>query len=212
MPSRNLSSTESFCASLKRRRRRTCWRRSLWPALAPQNHFFITESPAKLLPGGANHELTAGLVGIADYFDLLDRHHFQARENSFHGRIKRVYRLIAAHERALGDRVLTYLRGKKGVRIIGRTSMTENATETTGRAPTISFTVAGRRSQDIAETLNKERIAIGHGDFWARRCIQALGLTPEDGAVRVGIAHYNDDSDIDRLLAALDRAIQDVNS
>lgn len=182
-------------------------RDSLWSDLAPQNHFFITEAPAKLLPGGANHELTAGLVGIADYFDLLDRHHFQARENSFHGRVARVYRLIAAHEAALAERVLSYLRAKKGVRIVGRASMSEGETEATGRAPTISFIVAGRRSQDIAEALNKERIAIGHGDFWARRCIQAMGLTPEDGVVRVGIAHYNDDSDIDRLLAALDRAI-----
>src|SRR5471030_588923 len=49
-------------------------KRELWKDLAPQNHFFIPEAPDKLLPGGANHELTAGLVGIADYFDLLDRH------------------------------------------------------------------------------------------------------------------------------------------
>ncbi len=77
----------------------------------------------------------------------------------------------------------------------------------TGRAPTISFTAAGRRSQDIAEALNKEPIGIGYGDFFARRCIEALGLTPEDGVVRVGIAHYNDDGDNDRLLAALDRLL-----
>ena len=179
-------------------------KRALWKDLAPQNHFFIDESPAKLLPGGSNHELTAGLVGIADYFDLLDRHHFPGPENEFHGRVARVYRLIEAHERRLGERVLSYLRGKPGIRIIGKNSMAEG---TTGRAPTISFTVAGRSSQDIAEALNKERIAIGNGDFWARRCIEALGLTPEDGVVRVGIAHYNDDGDIDRLLVALDRVL-----
>jgi cysteine desulfurase family protein (TIGR01976 family) len=179
-------------------------RRSLWKDLAPLNHFFIEESPAKLLPGGPNHELTAGLVGIADYFDLLDRHHFQGPENEFHGRVARVYRLIEAHERRLGERVLSYLRAKPGIRIIGKDSMAEG---TAGRAPTISFTVAGRRSQDIAEALNKDRIAIGNGDFWARRCIEALDLTPEDGVVRVGIAHYNDDGDIDRLLAALDKVL-----
>ena len=100
--------------------------------------------------------------------------------------------------------MLSYLRSKPGIRIIGRTSMADGGA---GRAPTISFTVAGRRSQDIAEALNKERIAIGNGDFWARRCIEALGLTPEDGVVRVGIAHYNDDGDIDRLLAALDKVL-----
>ncbi len=179
-------------------------RRELWKDLAPQNHFFIQEAPDKLLPGGANHELTAGLVGIADYFDLLDRHHFQGPENEFHGRVARVYRLIEAHERRLGERVLAYLRAKPGIRIIGKQSM---AGESPDRAPTISFTVAGRRSQDIAEALNKENIAIGFGDFFARRCIEALGLTPEDGVVRVGIAHYNDDGDIDRLLAAFGKVL-----
>jgi len=179
-------------------------KRELWKDLAPQNHFFIPEAPDKLLPGGANHELTAGLVGIADYFDLLDRHHFQGPENEFHGRVARVYRLIEVHERRLGERVLAYLRAKPGIRIIGKQSMAE---ESAARAPTISFTVAGRCSQDVAEALNKLNIAIGFGDFFARRCIEALGLTPEDGVVRVGIAHYNDDADVDRLLAAFDKVL-----
>jgi cysteine desulfurase family protein (TIGR01976 family) len=179
-------------------------KRELWKDLVPQNHFFVEDSTLKLLPGGSNHELTAGLVGTADYFDLLDRHHFQGPENEFHGRVARVYRLIEAHERRLGERVLAYLRARPGIRIIGQHSMSEGSS---GRAPTISFTVAGRRSQDVAEALNRERIAIGFGDFYARRCVEALGLNPDDGVVRVGIAHYNDDGDIDRLLAALDKVL-----
>jgi cysteine desulfurase family protein (TIGR01976 family) len=179
-------------------------RKELWNRLAPQNHFFIGEEPLKLLPGGSNHELTAGLVGIADYFDLVDRHHFQSPENEFHGRVARVYRMIEAHEARLAERVLSYLRGKPGIRIIGQKDMSE---KTAGRAPTISFTVEGKRSQDVAEALNKLQIAIGFGDFYARRCVEALGLNPDDGVVRVGIAHYNDDADVDRLLAAFDRVL-----
>jgi cysteine desulfurase family protein (TIGR01976 family) len=177
-------------------------RHALWERLAPQNHFFVTKAPDKLLPGGANHELSAGLVGVADYFDILDRHHFGQPENSFHGRVRRVYGLIEAHERRLGERVLNYLRTRNDTRIVGRRSMADG-----DRAPTISFTVAGRRSADIALALNRQQIAIGNGDFWGRRCVEALGLTPEDGVVRVGIAHYNDDGDVDRLLEALDRAL-----
>jgi cysteine desulfurase family protein (TIGR01976 family) len=174
-------------------------RRALWERLAPQNHFFVTKAPDKLLPGGANHELTAGLVGIADYFDLLDQHHFDQPEYEFHGRVRRVYGLIENHERSLGERVLAYLRAKPGFRIVGRES-----TAAGERAPTISFAIAGRRSNDVARALNGDKIAIGHGDFWGRRCIEALGLSPDDGVVRIGIAHYNNDGDIDRLLGALD--------
>ena len=66
---------------------------------------------------------------------------------------------------------------------------------------------SGRSSTEIAAKLHRHRIAIGNGDFWARRCITALGLTPEDGVVRVGIAHYNSAGDIDRLIKALDEAL-----
>jgi selenocysteine lyase/cysteine desulfurase len=65
----------------------------------------------------------------------------------------------------------------------------------------------GRKSADIVAKLNAARIAIGHGDFWAARLIKALGLTAEDGVIRIGLAHYNDDEDVDRLLTALDQAL-----
>ena len=74
-------------------------------------------------------------------------------------------------------------------------------------SPNIAFSVPGQSSKAIAEALYKDKIAIGFGDFYAARCIKGLGLTAEDGVLRVGIAHYNDDADIDRLLASLDRLL-----
>jgi selenocysteine lyase/cysteine desulfurase len=38
--------------------------------------------------------------------------------------------------------------------------------------------------------------------------VSAVGLNPEDGVVRVGIAHYNSANDIDRLLEALERVLR----
>jgi selenocysteine lyase/cysteine desulfurase len=40
------------------------------------------------------------------------------------------------------------------------------------------------------------------GDNYAYELCQVLGLQSE-GAVRAGIVHYNDDSDVDRLLSGL---------
>ena len=67
---------------------------------------FIGEDdiPLKLLPGGVNHEFTASLVGLADYFELVYRHHFQAPENSFTRRVQRVYELFQRHEDRLANR------------------------------------------------------------------------------------------------------------
>jgi selenocysteine lyase/cysteine desulfurase len=169
-----------------------------------QNHFFIGEDdiPLKLLPGGTNHELGAGLVGVADYFEALDIHHFDQPANSLHGKVRRVYELAAAHEAKLADRIEAFLTSRPGVHIYGRQPTSD------GRlSPNIAFTVAEHSSKAIAETLYKDRIAVGFGDFYAARCIKGLGLTAEDGVVRIGIAHYNDDGDVDRLLAALDRVL-----
>jgi cysteine desulfurase family protein (TIGR01976 family) len=179
-------------------------KRAILKQLRNQNHYFITDDNVayKFLPGGPNHELAAGCVGIADYFDALHAHHKLQPANSFHARLMRLYGLIAAHEAKLAATVESFLTSRRGVRIVGRKPSSD------GRlAPVIAFYVPGRASADIVAKLNQERIAIGHGDFWAARLIKALGLTAEDGAVRIGLAHYNDDRDVERLLAALDRAL-----
>jgi len=59
-------------------------------------------------------------------------------------------------------------------------------------------------SQFIGQKLAEHNIAVGAGDFYALRCVQALGMDPEDGVVRVSLVHYNSTEEIDRLLAALD--------
>lgn len=168
-----------------------------------QQHFFIGEDeiPLKLLPGGTNHEFTAGLMGIADYVDGVYAHHVKAPENSLLARTKRVFELIAAHEQTLANQVLDFLRDRKKVRIIGQKHATGH------RAPTISFTVEGMNSRKIAEALNARKIAIGYGDFYAKRCIDALGTAPQEGVVRIGLAHYNGAEELNRTLEALDQVI-----
>ena len=179
-------------------------KRDVLKRLRNQNHHFITDDNVayKFLPGGPNHEFAAGSVGMADYFDALHTHHTLAPANSFHARLQAVYKLIAAHEAKLADRVVSFLQSCRDVRIVGRRPSSD------GRlAPVIAFHVPGRPSAEIVATLNARQIAIGHGDFWAARLIKALGLTAEDGVVRIGLAHYNDERDVERLLTALDQAL-----
>ena len=179
-------------------------RRALLKQARNQNHFFITDDNVayKFLPGGPNHEFAAGSVGIADYFDGLHSHHKLEPANNFHARLQGVYRLIAAHEARLAAKVEAYLKSRPEVRIVGRKPSSD------GRlAPVIAFHVPGRASSDIVAKLNAQQIAIGNADFWAARLIKALGLTAEDGVVRIGLAHYNDDRDVERLLTALERAL-----
>ena len=78
--------------------------------LPGQNHFFLDDQmPLKMNPGGPNHEFTAALVGVADYFEALATHHLDEPPNTFQGRIEAVFGLIADHEQALAMRFADFL-------------------------------------------------------------------------------------------------------
>jgi len=169
-----------------------------------QNHFFIGEEqiPLKLNPGGPNHELTAALAGIADYFEALHAHHFTDSANTLHRRVRAVFALIARHEERLATRFADFLSSKPGVRLLGgRTGAAKEG------APTFSFVVEGLRSAAIPPRLEGARVAIGSGHFYAYRLMEALGVDPADGVVRASMVHYNTAEEVERLMEALDAVI-----
>ena len=71
-----------------------------------------------------------------------------------------------------------------------------------GDAPTRWFTVAGLAPDDVARRLAERRIAVWSGTNYAWEIAHWLGLG-DAGAVRAGLVHYNDATDVDRLLDAL---------
>ena len=82
---------------------------------APLNHFFLDdELPLKLNPGGPNHELSAGLAGIAAYLDALHAHHEGDTNRPLQDRLAAVFERVAAHEEALGSTVAGLPRGEAG--------------------------------------------------------------------------------------------------
>jgi selenocysteine lyase/cysteine desulfurase len=47
-------------------------------------------------------------------------------------------------------------------------------------------------------------VAVRNGHFYARRCVEALGLeNPEEGIIRVSLVHYNTEEVVNRLLVGL---------
>ena len=70
------------------------------------------------------------------------------------------------------------------------------------RAPTAFFNVGAIDPEAGAEHLSARGVNVWHGDNYAYELCQVLGLQSE-GAVRAGIVHYNDDSDVDRLLSGV---------
>ncbi|MBA1257206.1 MAG: cysteine desulfurase-like protein [Pseudomonas sp. PGPPP4] len=178
-------------------------RRDLLLDFPSLNHFFIGQEvvPYKLQPGNVNYELSFGCIGISDY--LLDIANQLGIQGSERERMQAAFDAFEIQEDALAERLLGFLRQRPGVRIIGKTSVQ-------ARVPTISFVVEGVRSEAVVLKVDEQRIGIRFGDFYARRLIEALGLAPQGGVVRVSLAHYNTLEEIDRLIAALDQAITEL--
>ncbi len=171
--------------------------------LPGQNHFFLDDQiPLKMNPGGPNHEFTAALAGVADYFEALAAHHLQEPPNTFQGRVEAVFGLITDHEQALAMRFADFLASKPNVRWLG--PKTGASAE---RTPTFSFTVKGRPAAEIPALLEPARIAIGQGHFYAPRLLDALGIPSSEGVVRASMVHYNTMEEVERLIEGLDQAI-----
>lgn len=70
------------------------------------------------------------------------------------------------------------------------------------RTPTVSFTVDGVSSDDVARTLAEKALFVSNGDFYATTVVRLLGHG-DDGLVRVGASCYTTMDEIERLLAAV---------
>ena len=176
-------------------------KRELLEGLATINHFFVPDDdvPRKLQPGSVNYELTYGLLGVIEYFEALAKRATSTLADDLHGRVVQAFEPIGEHEEALAARLLDYLRGKNGVRVLGH-----DRADRTVRVPTVSFTADGRDPAAVAAHVDGARIGIRYGDFYARRLIEALGLAEHNGVVRVSMVHYNTLDEIDALIARLD--------
>ncbi len=177
-------------------------KRELLLSLPSLNHHFIGPEvlPYKLQPGNVNFELSWGCAGIADY--LHDMGTALGAVGSKRQRMQTAFDAFAQHEDTLAGQLLSYLRDKRGVRIIGHDRINSG-----DRMPTISFVVAGQQSETIVRHMDKFNIGIRFGDFYARRLIDALDLNTFGGVVRVSMAHYNTAEEISRLIGHLDEVI-----
>jgi cysteine desulfurase family protein (TIGR01976 family) len=129
---------------------------------------------ARFEHGTLPFESLAGLLAAFDYLDHVG------------------WDFITGHERVLGERFLAGLPDRW--RLHGVPDMDD-------RTATFALTLPGHRPQELARSLAAQGIAVGAGGFHATGIMDALGLP--DGAMRIGLMHYNTEAEVDRTLEAL---------
>jgi cysteine desulfurase family protein (TIGR01976 family) len=160
-----------------------------------------TLSPDKLVPApqGVPGRFERGTPGFADLAGVVAAvdHLAALSPGAAAGRRDRVLASMAAveqYEAALFARLLDGLTAMGHVRLYGQAAR---------RTPTAFFTVTGSSPRAVAQHLAARQVNVWNGDNYAWELTGAFGLRRSGGAVRAGLVHYNDETDVDRLLGAV---------
>jgi selenocysteine lyase/cysteine desulfurase len=175
-------------------------RRDLLDELTNQSHFFNADAPRyKLIPAGPDHAQVAALAGVVEYMDEVYEHHFgHTATQAERGRA--VHDLFRSHEVELLSRLLSFLRGRDDVRIVG-----PDHPET--RASTVSIVPLGSSLEDMAHRLAEHKVMVGVGNFYGYRPLDAMGIEPAVGVLRMSFIHYTTRDEIDQLVEGLEQAL-----
>lgn len=174
-------------------------RRDLGTRLPEQGHFFNADTLYKrFTPAGPDHAQVAACAGMADYIDALHLNHCAVLESPV-ARGRAVHELMRAREVALVAPLLDYLAGRNDLRLIG-------PRDAGARAPTLALAHT-RPGEALAAALAEHGIMAGGGHFYAVRALQALGVDPEHGVLRLSLTHYTSEEEVAQAIAALDAVL-----
>ena len=169
-------------------------------ALVADPALLETLRPDKLLPssdavperfelGTLPYELLSGVTAAIDFIAGLAPGAGSRREQ-----LVAAYALIRQHELRLRARV------EEGLAGLGdRVALHSRAAD---RTSTLFLTFRDHPAPAAYEFLAQRDVLVPAGTFYALQTFQALGLSVDSG-LRIGLAAYNDDAEVDRLLEGL---------
>jgi cysteine desulfurase family protein (TIGR01976 family) len=171
--------------------------------LAASPELLDTVHPDKLLPssddvperfelGTLPYELLAGTTAAVDFIADLAGTIGERRQ-----RILASMHAVDEHEDRLRQRIERGLGDLDGVTLHSRARR---------RTPTLLLTFEDRTAQDAYRFLGDLDINAPAGTFYAYEPARRLGL--DSGGLRVGLAPYTSDSDVDRLLEGLTKFVE----
>ena len=146
------------------------------------------ESPERVETGTQNHEGIVGAAAAVEFIASLAEHGSSLRE-----RLGESYDYHHWHGTFLLERLWAGLQSIDGVTIYGPPA------DDMHRTPTLSFTLRGHKTNDIARDLARKGVFVSNGDFYAMTVIERIGQSA-DGVVRVGCSCYTTEEEVDRVI------------
>lgn len=154
-----------------------------------------TYIPDKLETGTQNHEALAAIPSVVDFIASF------GSGTTRRERIVSGFEVIGEHEDRLATKLRTGLSKHRKITLY-------QAGENTRKTPTIAFTIDGYHATDVCKWLaEKYSIFAADGHFYATTLADKLGVNQKGGWIRVGLAPYNSDEEVDRFLEAIDSLV-----
>lgn len=144
------------------------------------------ESPERVETGTQNHEGIVGAAAAVEFIASLGGGH------TLRERLMSAYFSHMVHGHKLIGKLWSGLSAIDGVSLFGPPPGRV-------RTPTLSFTLRGHSTNDIARALAKKGVFVSNGDFYAMTVIERIGQAA-DGVVRAGCSCYTTEDEIERLI------------
>jgi cysteine desulfurase family protein (TIGR01976 family) len=171
-------------------------RRELLEQLPTFREDFIPDKPpGKIEAGTFIYENVAGMDAAVQYLESLGN---IGREEPGRTRLERAFASIRAYEETLSTEMLRVLTDA-GAEIYGIRS----AGRIEERVPTLCFNLPRISAAKVTEELAKRGIGVRDGHMYSPRLMRRLRLSPETGAVRASLVHYNTLTEVQNFAGAL---------
>ncbi len=162
-----------------------------------------TEMPFKFETGTPAMELAAGAAEAVEFIADIGRTHEEYFTEELKGLTGRRRFVVAGmmaideYETVLAVQLRTELAKIPGLKVFGPEAGHP-------RTSTVSFNIEGVNSNEVAKFLAEKGIFVWDGDYYAIETItNVLKLEASGGLVRIGLAPYNIQSEIDRTIQAV---------
>ena len=162
----------------------------------------IATGPRRFHMGTPQYELLVGVTEAINFIASVGEEYAKCFVDKRAGLTGRRRNIVAAmeafdkYESGLALQLRNGLRDIPGVHVYG-------PAEGEARTPTVVFTVDGFTTDEVAAMLGNRGINSWHGDYYAVQIMKAMGVYDKGGMVRLGLAPYVTQSDIDRTLHAI---------
>jgi cysteine desulfurase family protein (TIGR01976 family) len=176
-------------------------RRAALDALPTFREDFIPDIPPfKIEVGTFVYENVAGMRAAVEYLADLSRSCESADgPAALRMRLSATMEAIHKYEVTLSTELLQGLRSIKGATVYGL----QDPQTSHLRVPTVCFNLRDVAPDQVTTRLADKGIAVRDGNMYSPRLMKRLGLSPDSGAVRASLVHYNTLGEIQRFLAEL---------